>query len=61
MENLENENKDKNILTDEQMKEVDGGAVVVTANISFCHGLSPKQCKMNTACEWSNAKCVNKY
>ena len=58
---MENENKDKNILTDDQLKEVDGGAVVVTANISFCHGLSPKQCKMNTACEWSNAKCVNKY
>ena len=60
MENLENENKDKNILTDEQLKEVDGGAVVVTANTTFCHGLSPKQCKMYTACEWSNAKCVNK-
>ena len=60
MENLKNDAKKPELLSDEELKKVDGGAVV-TSNLTFCLGLSPNQCKLYKVCEWSKGKCVNKY
>ena len=56
---METKNNEKNILTDEQLKEVAGGAAIIT-NLYYCYGLSPELCKAKKVCKWTNGKCVNK-
>ena len=57
---MENENKDKNIiLTDEELKEVTGGA---SPKFAGCmHYRKIEECaKKSDRCRWSNGKCVSK-
>ena len=56
---MEKENKDKNIiLTDEQLKEVAGGARAGSAGcIRYLNG---EECVKQMLCKWSNGKCVSR-
>ena len=56
---MENENKDKKtILTDEQLKEVAGGARPGSAGcMQYLNG---EECVQQMLCKWSNGKCVSK-
>ena len=56
---MENENKDKKVLlTDEELKEVSGGA---RAGFAGCmRYLKGEECVKQTLCKWSNGKCVSK-
>ena len=56
---MENENKDKVILTDEELKEVAGGA---SPKFAGCmHYRKIEECaKKSDLCRWSNGKCVSK-
>ena len=55
---MENENKEKNILTDEELKEVAGGDAR-SAYIVKCMGkLNAKNCLELPYCKWENSKCV---
>ena len=56
---MENENKDKVILTDEELKEVAGGA---SPKLAGCmHYRKIEECaKKSDLCRWSNGKCVSK-
>ena len=57
---MENENKDKKtILTDEELKEVAGGAGPKLAGCM--HYLKIEECaKKRDLCIWSNGRCVSK-
>ena len=56
---MENENKDKKtILTDEQLKEVAGGARPGSAGCM--QYLKGEECVQQMLCKWSNGKCVSK-
>ena len=60
---MENENKEKVILTDEQLKEVVGGASACDklAAEYFCNKImSSKKCILETQkkCAWIGNKCV---
>ena len=57
---MENENKDKNIiLTDEELKEVAGGARAGSAGC--IRYLKSEECaKKSDRCRWSNGKCISK-
>ena len=54
---MENENKDKAVLNEEELKEVAGG-------YSFggipgtCKYLNIKKCNEAAVCKWENGKCV---
>ena len=56
---MENENKEKNILTDEELKEVAGGS---SPKFAGCmHYRKIEECaKKSDLCRWSNGKCVSK-
>lgn len=55
---MENENKDKIILTDEELKNVTGGSHLV---LNLCNKKrDPKDCVKTTECTWKNGKCVLK-
>ena len=56
---MENENKDKVILTDEELKEVAGGA---SPKFAGCmHYRKIEECaKKSDKCIWSNGKCISK-
>ena len=56
---MENENKDKVILTDEELKEVAGGA---SPKFAGCmHYRKIEECvQKSDLCRWSNGKCVSK-
>ena len=56
---MENENKDKVILTDEELKEVAGGS---SPKFAGCmHYRKIEECaKKSDLCRWSNGKCVSK-
>ena len=57
---MENENKEKVILTDEELKEVAGGAAgYVPAGCA--RYLNSEECIKKSACRWSNGKCIYKY
>jgi bacteriocin-like protein len=61
---MENENKEKKvILTDEELKEVTGGAGGLPPGAQpVCKGLSPYNCAMRKqVCTWDKAKneCVS--
>lgn len=56
---MENENKDKNILTDEELKNVDGG--ILSQMILHCRNFrNPKDCIKQIACKWENNLCLEK-
>ena len=56
---MENENKDKRILTEEELKEVQGG--VFGQILLNCKTIQdPKICKANMLCKWTNGKCEKK-
>ncbi len=58
MENENKENKEKTILNDEQLKNVDGG--VLSAHV-FSHcgpARNPEHCEKMSLCKWENGKCV---
>jgi hypothetical protein len=53
---MENENKDKTILTDDQLKEVAGGSGL---SIVICSSKkNPEDCMKNRKCIWLDDKCV---
>ena len=55
---MENENKEKVVLTDEELKKVAGGAPVT---IICGHNLKPEHCeKVKQYCIWLGGKCVSK-
>ena len=55
---MENENKEKVVLTDEELKKVAGG-VLPPANCG--HNLKPEHCaKVKQYCIWLGGKCVSK-
>ena len=55
---MENENKDKVILTDEELKKVAGGARAGSAGcMQYLNG---EECVQQMLCNWSNGKCVSK-
>ena len=54
---MENENKDKKILTEEELKEVEGG--ILGQILLNCNTIiDPKICSGNMLCKWTNGKCV---
>ena len=54
---MENENKDKKILTEEELKEVEGG--ILGQILLNCKTIiDPKICSGNMLCKWTNGKCV---
>ena len=54
--NMENENKEKVVLTDEELKKVAGG-VLPPPNCG--HNLKPEYCeKHKSVCIWRGGKCV---
>ena len=60
---MENENKEKVILTDEELKEVTGGKEVLNKRSlsilsSQCEKFRGKVCMQQTICAWVNNKCV---
>ena len=55
---MENEIKDKAVLTDEELKAVAGGAMVLNNVNSPCEALGATQCKAKKVCKWTNGKCV---
>ena len=58
MENENKEKKEKNILNDEQLKNVDGG---VLSQYVFSHcgpARNPEHCEKMSLCKWENGKCV---
>ena len=56
---MENENKDKVILTDEELKEVAGGASPKFAGCMQYRKI--EECaKKSDRCIWSNGKCISK-
>ena len=54
---MENENKEKKVvLTDEELKEVEGGVFVqILANCNTI--LKPETCNANMLCKWTNGRC----
>lgn len=63
---MENENKEKVILTDEELKEVTGGKQVLTPDVfnqinrqcEIFKGMKVCIQKTNGLCAWVNNKCV---
>ena len=56
---MENENKEKNVLTDEELKEVAGG--VIQSGLVDCQSIKKMEdCGKLRYCRWSFAKCVSK-
>ena len=56
---MENENNEKNILTDEELKKVDGG--ILSQMILHCRNFrNPKDCIKQIACKWENNLCLEK-
>ena len=63
---MENENKEKVILTDEELKEVTGGKQVLTPDVfnqinrqcEFFRGMKVCIQQNNGLCAWVNNKCV---
>ena len=61
---MENENKEKIILTDEQLQEVAGGKKIseygkVQRAISTCAGqVPPPKCMAHPLCAWIDQKCL---
>ena len=59
---MENENKDKNIvLTDEELKEVTGGASGLSQSEECNRHKKPEDCIKIKYCRWHIAKCVSMY
>ena len=58
MENKNKENKENIILTDEELKEVAGGARAGSAGCM--QYLKGEECVQQMLCKWSNGKCVSK-
>ena len=57
MENENKEKKEKTILNDEQLKEVDGGVMPIYIP---CKNLDTQVgCLRNQMCIWKGGKCVN--
>ena len=53
---MENENKEKVVLTDEELKKVAGGAF---KPVDCKHSLKPEYCeKVKNYCIWRGGKCV---
>ena len=57
-ERMENENKEVINLTDEELKEVTGGAGGFFSN--KCSYFAKTSCVTRPNCEWKNGKCVDK-
>ena len=57
---MENENKEKVILTDKELKEVAGGAAGYLP-AGCARYLNSEECIKKSACRWSNGKCIYKY
>ena len=58
MENKNKEKKEKNILNDEQLKNVDGG-VLSQYVFSLCGpARNSEDCEKTRLCKWVNGKCV---
>ena len=56
---MENENKEKVVLNEEELKKVSGGATFVPVNCA--HALKPENCeKVKYYCIWRGGKCVSK-
>ena len=66
---MEDENKEKNIITDEELKEVAGGKITNGRRIkrakNYCVGLRGMLlCIQSSDCAWISGECVpnpNKY
>lgn len=59
---MENENKDKRILTEEELKEVQGGSSIIDQVLLNCKSIKYLQtCIANSLCKWSNGRCDDKY
>ena len=57
MENENKEKKEKTILNDEQLKEVDGGIMPIYIP---CNEINTQvSCLRNKMCIWKGGKCVN--
>ena len=55
---MENENKDKNIiLTDEELKKVAGGYGEDYAS-SVCKQFNMRECAKHFFCKWENGHCI---
>ena len=60
---MENENKEKVILTDEELKEVAGGSQCLPMGgpAEVCaRKLLPRDCMKVKECTWTGAKCITK-
>ena len=57
---MENENKEKKVvLTDEELKEVEGGVMVQI--LLNCNTIpNPKICIANMLCKWTNGRCEDR-
>ena len=54
---MENENKDKAVLNDEELKKVAGG-FSFTGIAGRCKQLNMKKCNEAFECKWEDGKCV---
>ena len=58
---MENENKDKAVLNEEELKEVAGGAAHLWGSIAaYCKALNMKKCYDASLCKWEDGICVEK-
>ena len=57
---MENENKDKVVLNEEELKEVAGGALPFGNIATFCKKLNMKRCYDAVECKWQDGICVQK-
>ena len=55
---MENENKEKTVLTDEELQEVAGGAIP-PASVDCQSIKKPEDCEKQRFCRWSFAKCIS--
>ena len=57
---MENENKDKVVLNEEELKEVAGGAPFFGGISAYCKALNMKRCYDAVECKWQDGICVQK-
>ena len=56
---MENENNDKTVLTDEELKAVAGGIGYFSGIPEHCKKLNIKKCyDSSPVCKWEDGKCV---
>ena len=55
---MENENKDKVVLNEEELKEVAGGAPFFGGISAYCKALNMKRCYEAFECKWEKGACV---